>query len=98
MFQLPGLCIGDQGGAHFMHDLWIVVLSYIVAVIGSFVAIDMTERLNRARGRAGDLWLLGSATVLGGSIWSMHFIGMLAAYPLLFIACPGFVGGCRIND
>jgi HD-GYP domain-containing protein (c-di-GMP phosphodiesterase class II) len=80
MFQLPGLCIGDQGGAHFMHDLWIVVLSYIVAVIGSFVAIDMTERLNRARGRAGDLWLLGSATVLGGSIWSMHFIGMLAAY------------------
>jgi HD-GYP domain-containing protein (c-di-GMP phosphodiesterase class II) len=82
MFQALGLCISDSNGPHFMHDPWVVLLSYAVAVVGSFAALDMTERLNRARGRRGNLWLLGSATVLGGSIWSMHFIGMLAAHTL----------------
>src|ERR1700761_3107159 len=82
MFQALGVCISDSNGPHFMHDPWIVVLSYAVAVVGSFAALDMTERLNRARGRRGNLWLLGSATVLGGSIWAMDFIGMLAAHTL----------------
>jgi HD-GYP domain-containing protein (c-di-GMP phosphodiesterase class II) len=83
MLDVLGLCFGDPVGARFVQDPWTVVLSYGVAAIGSFAALDMTERLNRARGWMGGVWLVGSATVLGGSIWSMHFIGILAAHTLV---------------
>ncbi|MBW4024401.1 MAG: HD domain-containing protein [Proteobacteria bacterium] len=76
--HILGLCIEETGGSHFMLSPWIVVLSFLVAVLGSFAALDMTERLHRAHGRMAILWLMGSATTLGGGIWSMHFIGMLA--------------------
>ncbi|MCB8876464.1 MHYT domain-containing protein [Acidisoma silvae] len=73
-----GLCISTATGPHFVHDPGIVVLSYFVAVIGSYAALDMTERLNKASAPAVYLWLAGSALTLGGSMWSMHFIGILA--------------------
>ena len=76
---LLGLCVSTADGPHFMYDHWLVLLSYLVAVVGSYAALDMIDRLNHARGKATHLWLLGSATTLGGGIWSMHFIGMLAA-------------------
>jgi signal transduction histidine kinase len=38
----------------------------------------MMERFRRAGGQARQLWHMGSATVFGGGVWSMHFIAMLA--------------------
>ncbi|MFD2261636.1 MHYT domain-containing protein [Lacibacterium aquatile] len=60
------------------HSMPLVLLSFIVAAFAAFTALDMAERLRRAEGRARLLWLNGSAFVLGGGIWTMHFIGMLA--------------------
>ncbi len=60
------------------HDPMLVVLSYVVAFFASYTALDMGERLPKAGPRARRLWLTGSAIVLGGGIWSMHFIAMLA--------------------
>jgi NO-binding membrane sensor protein with MHYT domain/CheY-like chemotaxis protein len=60
------------------HDLMLVILSYIVAFLASYTALDMGERVGNATSRARKFWLAGSAVVLGGGIWSMHFIAMLA--------------------
>ncbi len=61
------------------HDHALVVLSYVVAFFASYTALDMGGRLASATSAASRrLWLAGSAVVLGGGIWSMHFIAMLA--------------------
>lgn len=64
---------------HLMsHDTTLVVLSFLVAYFASLTALDMGARLRKANGKARRLWLTGSAVVLGGGIWSMHFVAMLA--------------------
>jgi signal transduction histidine kinase len=60
------------------HEPSLVILSYLIALFASYTALDMGERLRTADGRARLAWLAGSAAVLGGGIWSMHFIAMLA--------------------
>ncbi len=60
------------------YDLSLVVLSYLVALLASYTALDMSERLRKADRRGRWIWLAGSATVLGGGIWSMHFVAMLS--------------------
>lgn len=58
---------------------WIVAGSYIIAVIASFVALDMATRVSANRNsKAAKYWLWGGATAMGSGIWSMHFVGMLA--------------------
>jgi PAS domain S-box-containing protein len=66
---------------HTAHDPLIVLLSLLVAVVSSFVSLDVAERLRAARGRVWMLWLAAAACTLGGGIWSMHFIAMLAFTP-----------------
>ncbi|MDP3736920.1 MAG: MHYT domain-containing protein [Hyphomonadaceae bacterium] len=60
------------------HDGSLVFLSFMVALFASYTALDMGTRLRRAAGKARLFWLGGSAVVLGGGIWSMHFVAMLA--------------------
>jgi signal transduction histidine kinase len=60
------------------YDLVLVAISLAIAVLASYVALDFTERLRRAVGRARSLWWLGGAVAMGVGIWSMHFVGMLA--------------------
>lgn len=60
------------------HDPLIVLLSILVAVVASFVSLDVAERLRGAAGRNWWLWLSAAGVTLGGGIWSMHFIAMLA--------------------
>ncbi len=62
------------------YDPKLVVLSYLVAVFASYIALDITGRL-RDRGNTtatNTLWLIGGAFAMGAGIWSMHFIGMLS--------------------
>jgi len=66
---------------HTAHDPLIVLLSLVVAVVSSLVSLDVAERLRGAKGRAWILWLAAAACTLGGGIWSMHFIAMLAFTP-----------------
>jgi diguanylate cyclase (GGDEF)-like protein len=89
-FDVAGLCFTDARGIAFQHDPKLVALSYIIAVGGSFTALEMIERWRNARGAPACYWQLGSAAALGGSIWSMHFIGILAltvGFPLTY--APG---------
>jgi diguanylate cyclase len=58
----------------------LVALSFIIAMMASYVALDLAGRLTTARGRAVFFWLTGGALAMGTGIWSMHFIGMLALH------------------
>ena len=61
------------------YDLWLVGLSIGVAVIASYVALELASRVRAARGTRGARhWLTGGALSMGTGIWSMNFIGMLA--------------------
>jgi PAS domain S-box-containing protein len=55
-----------------------VVLSALVAVLASYAALDLAERVAAARSAARWAWLTGGAIAMGTGIWSMHFTAMLA--------------------
>ena len=57
----------------------LVVLSYIIAVIGSFTSLSVLDELWLARTERKKTYLhIVSALTLGVGVWSMHFVGMLA--------------------
>jgi len=61
------------------YQLPLVVLSFIVATLASYVALDVAGRIVPGdRGGARWLWVIIAGAALGGGIWSMHFIAMLA--------------------
>ncbi|MBY6265734.1 HD domain-containing protein [Azospirillum sp. 412522] len=76
--ELAGLCFTSASGLPFSHDHWLVALSYAVAAFASYAALDMAERMHRTSGVARMMWQGCAAAALGGGIWAMHFIGMLA--------------------
>lgn len=64
--------------AQTSYNFGLVALSYIIAVVGSFVALTAAQRIHQ-RGRIHKLNLLAASVSLGGiGVWSMHFTGMLA--------------------
>jgi NO-binding membrane sensor protein with MHYT domain/two-component sensor histidine kinase len=61
------------------YNYWLVLLSVVVAITASYVALDLTSRVVASHGRDAEaFWLAGGAASMGSGIWSMHFIGMLA--------------------
>jgi NO-binding membrane sensor protein with MHYT domain len=62
------------------YNSWLVVTSLVVAILASYVALNLVANVAAARGRTASMvWLSGSAVAMGTGIWSMHFVGMLAA-------------------
>ena len=66
---------------HHSHASVFVVLSLLVAVLGSWTALDLFSRTRSHIGRARLNWLGAAACAMGLSIWSMHFIAMLSFDP-----------------
>ena len=60
------------------HDANLVALSILIAVVASYTALDLAARMLAASGRAYGVWLATAALAMGGGIWSMHFVAMLA--------------------
>ena len=60
------------------YNIWLILLSFVVAVIASYVALDAASRVSSSSQRIAKYWLIGGAVSMGTGIWSMHFIGMLA--------------------
>ena len=59
------------------YDPTLVMLSILVAITGALTGLTVTAGY-RSGGRRAGLGLLKGAIIIGGSIWSMHFIAMLA--------------------
>lgn len=55
------------------YNYFLVSLSIIIAIFGSYVALDLGARIKLGWG-----WIIGAAACLGVSIWSMHFVAMLS--------------------
>jgi len=60
------------------HDPYLVALSILVASFASYTALDLGGHVGAARGLARRMWLVAAAITMGGGIWSMHFVAMLA--------------------
>jgi PAS domain S-box-containing protein len=60
------------------YDPYLVALSFAVACLASYAALDLGGRIRVSRRWAMLAWLATAAIAMGGGIWSMHFIGMLA--------------------
>ncbi len=57
----------------------LVALSVLVAAYASFIALQVTDQARRTHNpRRQRLTIMAASLALGGGIWSMHFIGMLA--------------------
>jgi NO-binding membrane sensor protein with MHYT domain len=61
------------------HEPWLVALSVAIAIQGSFVGLSLAGELDSAEGFRRRVALAGSALTLATGVWSMHFVGMLAA-------------------
>ncbi|WP_352310161.1 MHYT domain-containing protein [Psychrobacter sp. W2-37-MNA-CIBAN-0211] len=61
------------------YNLLLVLVSYAIAVFGSYVGLNLAIRVPSAK-PGSDLyfWVALSSIAIGGAIWSMHYIGMMA--------------------
>src|SRR5216684_1405911 len=62
------------------YDPYLVALSFAVACLASYAALDLGGRIRVSRRWARLAWLATAAIAMGGGIWSMHFIAMLAFF------------------
>jgi len=61
------------------YNAGLVALSVVVATLAAFVALSISGRIVAANSRGAKwAWAGAGAIAMGGGIWSMHFIGMLA--------------------
>lgn len=60
------------------YDPRLVLLSVVIAILASYVALDLAGRVTATRNQARGPWLIGGAIAMGTGIWSMHYTGMLA--------------------
>src|SRR5260221_4251684 len=61
------------------YDIGLVLTSLLIAILAAFVALSISGRIVAAGSQRARLaWATAGAISMGGGIWSMHFIGMLA--------------------
>jgi len=63
---------------HIGYNPALVALSIGLAVFASYTALDLGARIRGTVAGPRWPWIAGSALAMGGGIWSMHFVGMLA--------------------
>src|ERR1700742_1417059 len=61
------------------HDPWLVALSVVIAVLGGFTGFGLAARIRGTPEASRRLLLASAAGFLAVGIWTMHFVGMLAA-------------------
>lgn len=65
--------------AYGIHDPWLVALSLLIAVSAAATGMYMADQAVRQKNGVLRRWAQVSGSLaLGGGIWAMHFIGMLA--------------------
>src|SRR5260221_8020612 len=61
------------------HDPYLVALSVVIAILGGYTGFGLTARIRGTPDASHRLLLAGAAFFLAIGIWTMHFVGMLAA-------------------
>jgi PAS domain S-box-containing protein len=60
------------------YNAGLVALSVLIAIVASYAAFDLGERVSASGGHRRWAWLTSGAIAMGFAIWSMHYVGMLA--------------------
>lgn len=61
------------------YDVKLVVLSVAIAILAAYAALSVAGRIYAAdSGHKRRIWLLAGSFTMGGGVWAMHFIAMLA--------------------
>ncbi len=60
------------------HDPSLVILSVTIAILGAFTASVMTSDIGALSANERRMRVLMATVTLGGSIWSLQFVGLLA--------------------
>ena len=65
------------------YNVGLMILSWMVAVFASYTALELAAHIRDSETRIRKWWVAGCVFAMGGGIWSMHFIAMLALkFPL----------------
>ena len=56
----------------------VVAGSFAIAMLASYVTLDLAARVRTEQHRVGSAWWLAGSIVMGTGIWAMHFLGMQA--------------------
>src|SRR4029077_6510876 len=73
------------------HEPWLVALSLFLAIQGSYVGLSLAVQVGDAVGLRRRLLVAAAAVSLAFAVWTMHFIGMLAArmpFPVDYLVLP----------
>ncbi|HEX7776861.1 MAG TPA: MHYT domain-containing protein [Parvibaculum sp.] len=65
------------------HDLRLVGLAALLCLGATLAAVSLAGRARMTTGWARQGWIAATAFVVGGTIWSTHFIAMLAFKPVI---------------
>ncbi|HSJ39130.1 MAG TPA: EAL domain-containing protein [Planococcus sp. (in: firmicutes)] len=83
----------------------LVILSIVVAIFSSFVALDISSRLALSKQVLKNRWIVSGFVVMGLGIWAMHFMAMLAFHlpmevtydiPLVLLSILPALAACAI--
>ncbi|MGJ4999493.1 MHYT domain-containing protein [Bradyrhizobium sp. HKCCYLS3077] len=61
------------------YDPYLVALSVVIASLGGYTGFSLTARIRSGPGASPRVLLSGAAGILAVGIWTMHFVGMMAA-------------------
>jgi NO-binding membrane sensor protein with MHYT domain len=61
------------------HDPYLFALSVVIAILGGYTGFGLAARIRGTPGVSRRVLLSGAAAFLAIGIWTMHFVGMLAA-------------------
>ncbi|HEY9576597.1 MAG TPA: MHYT domain-containing protein, partial [Pseudobacillus sp.] len=56
----------------------IILLSIVIGIFGSFVTLNLNDRITSAKRQKKKSWISLASLSMGLTIWSVHFIGMLS--------------------
>ncbi|WP_311221590.1 MULTISPECIES: EAL domain-containing protein [unclassified Acidovorax] len=60
------------------YDIPVVMASFGIALLASYVTLDLARRVRSSHRRIGLAWWAAGSVVMGTGIWGMHFLGMQA--------------------
>ncbi|MGL6210702.1 MAG: MHYT domain-containing protein, partial [Paracoccaceae bacterium] len=69
---------GSNAMIVFTYNLWLVALSVAISMMSAFTGLSLTRGLSGQSVGQRQVRIIMAAIALGGGIWSMHFVAMLA--------------------
>jgi diguanylate cyclase len=76
------------------HSLGLVALSLVFAVFGGYLGLGLAAKARDVEGNRQRIFLASAAWALALGVWTMHFVGILAAYfpsPIRFSVLPTLI-------